>query len=185
MLSSTVIVPLVGKLSDIYGRKVFLIGGNIIFLFASVACGAAPSMFMLIVFRAIQGIGGGMILSSVFATTGDLFPPAERIKYMGLFTGVFSIASVLGPTAGGFLTDNGGWRWIFFINVPISLVAIPAVWRNLPVRLIAPSPADRLRRRDSADDRFGLPAPRDGLGLVKSTAGARPRSLASSASRSS
>ncbi|OAI39384.1 hypothetical protein AYO38_07800, partial [bacterium SCGC AG-212-C10] len=116
------------------GRKYFLIGGNIIFLLASAACGAAPSMTTLIIFRAIQGIGGGMIFSSVFATTGDLFPPAERIKYMGLFTGTFSLASVLGPTVGGFLTDNGGWRWIFYMNLPFSLIAIPAVMMNLPNR---------------------------------------------------
>lgn len=134
MLTSTIVVPLCGKLSDIYGRKIFLIGGNVIFLVASALCGAAPSMPALIVFRALQGIGGGMIFSSVFATTGDLFPPAERIKYMGLFTGTFSLASILGPTVGGFLTDHGGWRWVFYVNIPFSLIAIPAVWRNLPSR---------------------------------------------------
>jgi EmrB/QacA subfamily drug resistance transporter len=134
MLSSTVVVPLVGKLSDIYGRKTFVLAGIVLFLIASVACGAAPNMETLIAFRVIQGFGGGMIFASVFSTIGDIFPPAERGKFMGLFTGVFSLASILGPTLGGFLTDNGGWRWVFFINVPVCLIAIPAIWWNLPSR---------------------------------------------------
>jgi EmrB/QacA subfamily drug resistance transporter len=142
MLSSTVIVPLVGKMSDIYGRKMFVITGIIIFTLSSAACGAAPTMLTLIIFRAVQGIGGGMIFASVFSSIGDIFPPAERAKYMGLFTGTFSLASILGPTVGGFLTDHGngllgvdsGWRWVFYINVPFSLIAIPAIWFNLPSR---------------------------------------------------
>ena len=132
MLSSTVIIPLVGKLGDIYGRKLFLIGGVAIFMFASAACGAATSMPMLIWMRVIQGIGGGMIFASVFATMGDIFAPAERGKYIGLFTGMFSLASLLGPTVGGALTDNLSWRWVFYINIPVSLVAMPAIWFNLP-----------------------------------------------------
>jgi EmrB/QacA subfamily drug resistance transporter len=132
MLSSTVVVPLVGKLSDIYGRKPFLIGGMIVFLIASAGCGAAPSMGALIAFRALQGVGGGMIFSSVFTTIGDLFPPSERGKYTGLFTGTFALASVLGPTVGGLLTDTVGWRWVFYINIPVGAVALPAIWYNLP-----------------------------------------------------
>jgi EmrB/QacA subfamily drug resistance transporter len=132
MLASTVVVPLVGKLSDIYGRKLFLLAGMVIFLFASAGCGAAPNMAPLIAFRALQGVGGGIVFASVFATIGDLFSPAERGKYMGLFTGTFTIASVLGPTIGGLLTDHAGWRWVFYINVPVGAVAIPAIWYNLP-----------------------------------------------------
>ncbi|MGD9890893.1 MAG: MDR family MFS transporter [Dehalococcoidia bacterium] len=132
MLSSTVVVPLVGKLSDIYGRKLFLMGGIVVFLIASAGCGAAPSMGFLIAFRALQGVGGGIIFSSVFATIGDLFAPAERGKYMGLFTGTFTLASVLGPTFGGLITDHAGWRWVFYINVPVGAVALPAIWYNLP-----------------------------------------------------
>jgi len=135
MLSSTVVVPLVGKLSDIYGRKPFLLTGIIVFMVASAACGAAPSMLTLIIFRAFQGIGGGMIFAAVFATIGDLFPPAERVKYMGLFTGTFSLASIIGPFAGGLLTDNAGWRWVFYINLPFGLIALPAIWFNLPKRI--------------------------------------------------
>jgi EmrB/QacA subfamily drug resistance transporter len=132
MLSSTVIIPLVGKLGDIYGRKMFLIGGVALFMVSSAACGAATSMPMLIWMRAVQGIGGGMIFASVFATMGDIFAPAERGKYIGLFTGMFSLASLLGPTVGGTLTDHLSWRWVFFVNVPVSLIAMPAIWFNLP-----------------------------------------------------
>ena len=132
--------PLVGKLGDIYGRKLFLIGGVFLFMVSSAACGAAPSMPFLIWMRAIQGLGGGMIFASVFATMGDLFSPAERGKYIGLFTGMFSLASVLGPTTGGFLTDTLSWRWVFYINIPISLVAMPAIYFNLPAKVRTSSP---------------------------------------------
>lgn len=132
MLSSTVVIPLVGKLGDIYGRKLFTIGGVALFMVSSAACGAATSMPMLIWVRAVQGIGGGMIFASVFATMGDIFAPSERGKYIGLFTGMFSLASITGPTVGGWLTDHLSWRWVFYINIPISLVAMPAIWFNLP-----------------------------------------------------
>jgi len=134
MLSSTVIIPLVGKLGDIYGRKLFLIGGVFVFMVSSAACGAATSMPMLIWMRAVQGIGGGMIFASVFATMGDIFAPSERGKYIGLFTGMFSLASLAGPTVGGTLTDQLSWRWVFYINIPISLIAMPAIWFNLPTK---------------------------------------------------
>jgi len=132
MLSSTVVIPLVGKLGDIYGRKLFLIGGVALFMVSSALCGAAQSMPVLIWMRALQGLGGGMIFASVFATMGDIFAPAERGKYIGLFTGMFSLASLLGPTVGGTLTDNLSWRWVFYVNVPVSLIAMPAIWFNLP-----------------------------------------------------
>ncbi len=132
MLTSTVLVPMVGKLSDIYGRKPLLMSGILIFLISSAGCGASPTMAALIVCRGVQGIGGGIIFATVFAVVGDIFPPAERGKYMGLFTGTFALASVLGPAAGGLLTDNVGWRWIFYINVPVGIVALPAIWSNLP-----------------------------------------------------
>lgn len=140
MLTSTVIIPLVGKLGDIYGRKLFLIGGVFIFMVSSAACGAAPSMPVLIWMRAVQGLGGGMIFASVFATMGDLFSPAERGKYIGLFTGMFSLASILGPTFGGFLTDNLSWRWVFYVNIPVSLIAMPAIYFNLPAKARSANP---------------------------------------------
>lgn len=140
MLSSTVIIPLVGKLGDMFGRKLFLIGGVFIFMVSSAACGAAPSMKTLIMFRAVQGIGGGMIFASVFATLGDIFSPMERGKYIGLFTGTFSLASIAGPTFGGLLTDNLSWRWVFYINIPVSLIAMPAIYFNLPARALHSRP---------------------------------------------
>ncbi|MCC7365478.1 MAG: MFS transporter [Dehalococcoidia bacterium] len=132
MLTSTVVIPLVGKLGDQFGRKLFLVGGIALFMVSSGACGAAPNMESLIIFRAVQGLGGGMIFASVFASLGDIFTPAERGKYVGFFTGTFSLASLVGPTLGGFMTDHGGWRLIFLINVPIGLIAIPAIWKTLP-----------------------------------------------------
>ena len=134
MLSSTVVVPLVGRLSDTFGRKWFIIGGILVFQLGSLACGAAPNIVLLILFRGVQGIGGGAIMSSCFSTVGDIFPPSERGKYIGVFTGTFSLASILGPTVGGLITDNFGWRWVFFINIPFGLIAMPAVWMNLPHR---------------------------------------------------
>jgi EmrB/QacA subfamily drug resistance transporter len=91
-------------------------------------------MESFIAFRFAQGLGGGMIFASVFATTGDLFAPAERGKYIGFFTGTFSLASILGPTLGGFITDSLSWRWIFYLNIPIGAVAIPLIYFNLPSR---------------------------------------------------
>lgn len=134
MLTSTVVMPVVGKMGDIYGRKWILFGGVIAFMVSSAACGAAPSMEALVILRGVQGIGGGIIMASVFATLGDLFTPIERGKYMGLFTGTFSLASLVGPVLGGLLTDNGGWRWIFYLNIPVALIALPAIAINLPAR---------------------------------------------------
>ena len=132
LLASTVTVPLVGKMSDMFGRKPFLISGIIVFVAASAACGAAPNMLALIIARAVQGVGGGILFGSVFATLGDLFTPLERARYMGYFIGAFTLASLVGPTAGGFLTDGPGWRWCFYINLPVGAIATFAVWKNLP-----------------------------------------------------
>jgi EmrB/QacA subfamily drug resistance transporter len=132
LLTSTVTVPLVGKLSDMFGRKPFILTGIAIFVTASMACGAAPSMPFLIVVRGIQGIGGGILFGCVFATLGDLFTPIQRAKYMGYFIGSFTLASLTGPTLGGFLTDGPGWRWCFYINLPVGVLASTFIWRNLP-----------------------------------------------------
>jgi EmrB/QacA subfamily drug resistance transporter len=132
MLASTVIVPIYGKLSDLYGRKYFVLGAIIIFLIGSILSGFSQTMLQLIIFRAIQGIGGGAIFANAFATIGDLFPPSERGKWQGAFGAVFGLASVIGPTLGGFLTDTVSWRWNFFINIPLGIVAFGVVAFLMP-----------------------------------------------------
>lgn len=134
MLAATAVVPLVGKLSDLYGRKPFLMGGIIVFMVASAVTGTSQNITQLIIFRAFQGIGSGTIMASSFATIGDLFAPAERGRFMGMFTGVFGIASVAGPLIGGFLTDSVGWRWVFYVNVPFGLLALLVLAKGLPWR---------------------------------------------------
>jgi EmrB/QacA subfamily drug resistance transporter len=132
MLASTSAIPIVGKLSDLYGRKPFFMGGIIIYMIGAGLCGASQSMVQLIIFRGIQGLGGGMIMSGAFTVIGDLFPPAERGKYAGLFTAVFGMASVVGPSVGGFITDNLSWRWVFYVNIPFGLVALLVLAWGMP-----------------------------------------------------
>ena len=124
MISATVTVLIAGKLSDIYGRKWFLVGGIVIFLAGSAMCGVSQNMEQLIGFRAFQGIGAGAIMGLAFITIGDLFPPAERGKYAGFMSAVFGLSSVIGPTLGGFITDNLSWRWVFYINIPFGILII-------------------------------------------------------------
>ncbi len=132
MLTSTTLVPIVGKLGDMYGRKPFFMGGIAIFMLASVLSGASQTMLQLIIFRGIQGVGAGMIMANSFTIIGDLFPPSERGKYQGLFSAVFGLASILGPFIGGYLTDNISWRWVFYVNIPIGMLALPALYFGLP-----------------------------------------------------
>jgi len=138
MVASTTAVPIVGRLTDIYGRKAFYLAGIAVLVGGSMLAGLSMSMPQLIAFRALQGIGGGMVMGITFIIAGDLFPPAERSKYIGLFTGVFAVASILGPLIGGALTDYVHWRWVFYVNLPLGAVAMLLVGLGLPsVRPVA------------------------------------------------
>lgn len=132
MLSSTISIILFGKLSDIYGRKSTIIAGIIAFVIASIMCGFATNMFELIIFRGIQGIGGGILISLPFIVVGEIFSARERGKYMGILASVFGLSSVLGPILGGVITDVIGWRWVFFVNVPVGVVAVTMLTYSLP-----------------------------------------------------
>lgn len=121
LVASTVAVPIVGRLTDIYGRKIFFIVGISVFIVGSVLAGMSESMTQLIAFRAIQGLGGGVIMANSFVAIADLFPPEERGKFQGFLGVVFGMSSVIGPTLGGFITDNFSWNWIFLINVPVGV----------------------------------------------------------------
>ena len=132
LLASTITVPFYGKLSDIYGRKPLLMIGITLFLIGSALSGLSQSMEQLILFRGIQGLGAGALFPISLAVIGDLFTPAERGKYQGLFGAVFGISAIVGPLLGGFLTEQVSWHWIFFVNIPIGIVALAVIWRLLP-----------------------------------------------------
>jgi len=132
ILTSAVTVPIYGKLSDMYGRKPFYLFGLIMFMAGAAVSGLAHSMEALIAARAVQGIGGGAMLSMPRATIGDIFNPRERGRWMGLIVSIYGLASIIGPTLGGWITDTLGWRWVFYINLPFGLAAFVAVFYALP-----------------------------------------------------
>lgn len=132
LLTSTVAVPIVGKLSDMFGRRPFVIAGVVVFLIGSLACGVAPSMPALIAARGLQGVGGGVILACVLVVMADMYTPIERARYVGYILAVITAGTLVGPPVGGFLTDGLGWRWCFFVNLPIGAVALALIWRTLP-----------------------------------------------------
>lgn len=152
LLASTTTMPLVGKLSDMLGRKWFLIGGVLIFLVGSVLAGTSQSMIQLIIFRGVQGLGSGILQTLALVLIADLFPPKERARLQGMFSSVIILASIVGPLVGGWITDYLGWRWVFYINIPLGLCALifSIVW--LPKALSASTPAQlgwaTLRRID-------------------------------------
>ena len=120
LVASTTAAPIVGRLSDIYGRKWFFVGAVVLFIIGSVLCGLSQDMTQLIIFRVIQGLGGGTIMAVTFISIADLFPPEQRGKYMGILAACFGLSSVVGPTLGGFLTDSLSWNWVFFVNIPLA-----------------------------------------------------------------
>ncbi len=139
LLSSTAAVPIFGKLSDIYGRKRLYLAGAALFVLSSALCGAAglipglgDGMAQLIAFRGLQGLGGGIVMTITFVVIGDLFPPRERGKYQGLFVAVQGVAAVVGPTLGGWITDHFSWRWVFYVNMPVGLLALVVLFFAFP-----------------------------------------------------
>jgi EmrB/QacA subfamily drug resistance transporter len=133
LITSTAAIPIYGKLSDYLGRKPMLITGIVLFLIGSVLSGLSQTMPQLIVFRGLQGLGAGALFPISLAVIGDLFTPAERGKYQGLFGAVFGVAFLVGPFLGGFLTDNLSWHWIFFVNVPVGIVSLYMIYHLLPM----------------------------------------------------
>jgi EmrB/QacA subfamily drug resistance transporter len=132
LITSTALVPVAGKLGDMFGRKPFLIAGMIGFVAASALCGTSQNMVELVLFRGLQGVFGGVLFASTFAVLADVFPPAQRARMSGLFGAVFGLSSVVGPTLGGFLTDGPGWRWVFYVNIPLGIAAVLLVAARLP-----------------------------------------------------
>jgi EmrB/QacA subfamily drug resistance transporter len=149
LLTSTVALPIFASLSDRFGRKPFFMSGVILFVLASALCGAAGNlaflpfdgMGQLIVFRGLQGIGAGIITGVLFTIVGDIFSPQERGKYQGLFAAIFGLASIFGPTLGGWLTDSWSWRACFYVNLPVGLVAVLALHFEFPN--MKPRPSDK------------------------------------------
>src|SRR5436190_5700793 len=127
LLASTISGPLYGKLGDLYGRKIVLQTAIVVFLVGSALCGLSQGMTELILFRAIQGLGGGGLFVVTIAVVGDIIPPRDRGRYQGFFGAVFGVSTVIGPLLGGFFVDNLSWRWIFYVNLPIGGAALAVI----------------------------------------------------------
>jgi EmrB/QacA subfamily drug resistance transporter len=136
MLTSTVSVPLYGRLGDVHGRRPLLLFAVIVFLLGSALCGAAQNMTELVVFRGIQGIGAGGLFPLSLAVIGAIVPPRERGRWQGLIGAVFAAASIIGPAVGGFIVDNASWRWVFLVNLPVGGVALVVIALAMPRRAV-------------------------------------------------
>jgi EmrB/QacA subfamily drug resistance transporter len=130
LVTTAAVTPVAGKLGDIYGRRRLLAVGIVEFVLSSLLAGLAPSMEALVVMRALQGVGAGMLAAGALAALGDLFPPAKLGKYNGMMSGVYALASLIGPILGGLITDLVGWRWVFLINLPVGAFALVVVLRR-------------------------------------------------------
>ncbi|WP_217805838.1 MDR family MFS transporter [Sporomusa malonica] len=131
MLTSTTVVPIAGKLADLYGRRIIYVTGIIVFMLGSALCGLSANMTQLIVFRGLQGIGGGIMMPLAMTIVGDIFPPEQRGKWQGAMGAMFGLASVVGPTIGGWIVDYSSWQWVFYINLPIGLLAAITIYVGL------------------------------------------------------
>lgn len=133
LLTNAIFIPVTGRLGDLYGRKPFLLAAIILFTAASALCGLANSMLQLVLARGLQGVGGGMLVGSAFASVSDLFPNTlDRVRWQVMLSAAFGIASGLGPVLGGVMTEHLGWRSVFYVNLPVGLLALPVVWHFLP-----------------------------------------------------
>ena len=133
LLTNAILIPVTGRLGDLHGRKPYLLAAIALFTLASALCGLADSMWQLVLARGLQGIGGGMLVGSAFASVSDLFPDTlERVRWQVMLSAAFGIASALGPALGGWMTEHLGWRSVFYVNLPVGLLALPIVWRFLP-----------------------------------------------------
>src|SRR6202451_3751270 len=141
LLAQTAVTPLYGKLGDLLGRKRVLQSAVIVFLIGSALCGLSQSMIELIAFRAVQGLGAGGLIVLVQATVGDIVSPRERGRYQGLFGAVCGVASVPGPLRGGVIVEHLSWRWIFYVNLPIGLLALGVIATTLPAASVRSRPA--------------------------------------------
>jgi EmrB/QacA subfamily drug resistance transporter len=132
LLTATISGPIYGKLSDLFGRRPIFIWAVGLFLVSSLLAGLSQEMWQFILFRGLQGLGGGAIFPVALAVVADLYTPAERGKYLGFFGAVFGLSSLVGPGIGGFITDTVSWHWIFFVNIPVALISLFVCWRLLP-----------------------------------------------------
>ncbi|MGH2491195.1 MAG: MFS transporter, partial [Candidatus Limnocylindria bacterium] len=132
LLTATISGPIYGKLSDLFGRRPVLLFAVAVFLLGSLLSGFSREMWQLVAFRALQGLGAGALFPIALAVIGDMFDATERGKYQGLVGAVFGLSSLIGPAVGGLITDNIGWQWVFFVNLPIGAVVFAVIWRTLP-----------------------------------------------------